>query len=72
VVEAGRALGLPVAFLCVVDGLDLPAEAALGVPVLPIRRHLFPPWCQDPALLGPARDIRMRALREARREHRNP
>lgn len=74
VVEAGRALGLPVAFLCVVEELlpALPPEAALGVPLLPLRRRLFPPWDEDPARLGPARDIRMRALRQERQARRTP
>jgi len=78
--EAGRALGLPVDTLVVTEtiALLLPPEATLGVPVLRLRRRLFPPWQEDPSRSAPARDrrthmmlleIEERKAREAARAH---
>ncbi len=66
VVKAGEALGLPVAWLCVMGDLveGLEPDIAQGVPVLPIQRHLFPPWYQDPTRFAPPRDQRSRVMRE--------
>ncbi len=60
VCEAGRALGLPVDALVVTDALAdrLPPEAALGVPLLRLRRRLFPPWQGDPLRSAAPRDRR--------------
>ena len=60
------ALGLPVAWLCVMGDLAerLPEGAAQGVPLLPISRYLFPPWYQDPTRFAPPRDQRSRVMRE--------
>ncbi|MFH1465249.1 MAG: hypothetical protein ABIO70_12760 [Pseudomonadota bacterium] len=65
VVRAAEALGLPVAFLTVLEELApaISHEARLGVPLLPIRRHLFPPWYEDPTRFAPPRDMRSRAMR---------
>ena len=66
VVEASRALGLPVAYLAVMGELTkaLSPETARGVPVMPIQRHLFPPWYEDPTRFAPPRDQRSRVMRE--------
>jgi hypothetical protein len=66
VLEAGRALGLPVAWLAVMDDLveRLLPDTDQGVPVMPIQRHLFPPWYEDPTRFAPPRDQRSRVMRE--------
>jgi hypothetical protein len=66
VLDAGRALGLPVAYLAVLDELtdQLLPDTAGGVPVMPIQRHLFPPWYEDPTRFAPPRDQRSRVMRE--------
>ncbi len=66
VVQAGHSLGLPVAYLAVLEELvpSLLPDTAAGVPVMPIRRHLFPPWYEDPTRFAPPRDQRSRVMRE--------
>jgi RecA/RadA recombinase len=66
VVDAAAALGLPVAYLAVMGELvdQLLPDTALGVPVMPIQRHLFPPWYEDPTRFAPPRDQRSRVMRE--------
>ena len=80
VCEAGRTLGLPVDALVVTDAIAdlLPPGAALGVPLLRLRRRLLPPWQEDPLRSAPPRDrrthmmlleIEERKAREAARAH---
>jgi RecA/RadA recombinase len=66
VVEAAEALGIPVAYLAVMNELveGLLPDTAQGVPLLPIARHLFPPWYEDPTRFAPPRDQRSRVMRE--------
>ena len=72
VVEAGLALGLPVAYLSVLDDLvpHLLPDTALDVPIMPLRRHLFPPWYEDTTRFAPPRDQRSRVMREQIRDRR--
>jgi hypothetical protein len=53
IVAAARELGLPVAFLAVLDRIanELLPEDLFNVPVVLLERHLFPPW--DVGLQGP-------------------
>lgn len=70
ILEAGRALGLPVAFLCVAADLveHLPPEAAAGTDVVPLTFQLGHPWDADTLRVAPYRDRRYEAAARAARE----
>lgn len=71
VLEAGTFLGLPVAFLGVLEELaaQLDPDIVSGVPLLHLKRHLLPPWWEEPQNFAPHRDRRtvMAAIEKADR-----
>lgn len=74
VLEASEALGLPVAFLCVMDELapQIDLEALRNPRLLRMERHLLPPWYEDPLRHAPYHDRRAHVMAQEASKRKKP